>query len=509
MLFPVKDCGGGVNKDALPSELAPGMWSDALNMEFSDGFTRQRRGIQSAYNTPTAVPYFITTYSTATARFLVQASTTSVFVDDGATRTDITGTAPTGGRDDRWTGGDFNGILVLNNGVDSPMYWNGDTATDLATISGWTPGNKADSLRAFKSWLVAGAVTKSGVKYPYRVMWSNAAEPGAIPTSWTAQSTNDAGEQDIVGIGPIIDFLPLGDVNIIYGQEGRYAMQWIGGNDVFRFSKLPGKDGLRARGCVVQTPKGHVFMSNGDVMIHNGSDANSIAQGRVRDWIFSNIDSSVGSRAFLTLNPQRSEVWVVFPSSGQTDCNTVAAWNWNNDTWAIHSVSGVTYGTSGLVSSTLTGAAWSGDSNSWASDVSSWDQDEYNAGEAKLILATSTPQIGLANVGSTDFGSSFTWTLERKGIRPSDADQKLVLGASRWAFDGVSATTASIYHGAADTADGDPTYATVATHTQGTSNWVNRFAKSGRYLAVKATGTSGQQLALRSFELDIREGGKF
>lgn len=506
-MLAIKEWGKGVNKDLLPSELAPGVCSDSLNVEFSDGFARHRKGVQTVYTTPTAVPYFIATYVTASARFLIQGGTATVFVDDGSTRTDITGTPPTGGRDDRWTGGDSNGVWVMNNGIDDPMYWNGNVATNLATISGWTAGTKADFLRPFKAYLVTGAVTKSGTKYPYRVMWSNAAEPGAIPTAWTASSTNDAGELDLVGVGALVDCLPLGDVNIVYGQEGRYAMQYIGGNDVFRFTRLPGRDGLRTRGCVVDTPKGHVFLSNGDVMLHQGGEAVSIAQGRIRNWLFSTMDSSIGSRAFLTLNPQRSSVWVVFPSTGSTDCDTIAAWNWSDDTWAIHEIDGITYGTSGLVASSLIGGTWSSDGNSWDSDVSSWDQDEGSSNEAKLILATSTPVIGLGNTGSTDFGTSFSYYGERRGIRPDDQNRMFFIRRSQWDFDGTAGTQVTISHGMSKTADGEPTYVT-ATYTQGTTDWANAITKRGRYGAVKFAGTSGQQLSLRSLRLDARECGQ-
>jgi hypothetical protein len=178
------------------------MWSDSLNMRFRNGFAEKRKGIQSSYTTPTKTPYALAAFTTSTARFLVQACTDAVFVDDGSTRTDITGAVTlTGARDDRWTLCDFNGVLVLNNSVDDPVYWNGNPASSIATISGWSAGNSADALRSFKYYLVALGVTKSGTKYPYRVQWSNAAEQGSLPTTWTAAATNDAGEQDVAGIG--------------------------------------------------------------------------------------------------------------------------------------------------------------------------------------------------------------------------------------------------------------------------------------------------------------------
>jgi hypothetical protein len=507
MLLTIRDCGKGVNKDALPAELAPGVWSGAWNVEFSNGSVRHRKGVQAVYTTPTAVPYFVMPFVSATARFLVQAGTASVFVDDGATRTDITGVAPTGGRDNKWTGGDLNGVLVLNNGVDAPQYWNGNTATNLAALTAWPAGYLADFCRVFKNYIIFGAITKAGTKYRSLLLWGNAAETGTIPTAYTSTATNDAGEDPIEQIGGLVDALPLGDLMILYGETGRCAMQYVGGNNVFAFTRLPGNDGLKAAGCVVETPVGHVFLSNGDVMLHNGGDAKSIANGRIKNWLFSTMDSTNANRSFLVVNAQRSEVWIFFPSTGNSDCNGIAAWNWNDDTWAIHSIANVTHACSGLVASTLSGGTWATDSDSWDSDVTTWDQDEFNANEARMVIATSTPQLGLANTGSTDFGSTFTYYAERSGIRPTDENAMFLVRRSQWDFDGTAGAQVTVYHGMSKTADGDVTYFS-STFTQGTTDWANRMSYRGRYAAVRFSGTSGQQLSLRTMRLDLRGCGQ-
>lgn len=514
MLLPIQECGKGVNLDLLPSELATGMWSDAANVRFRDGFMQKRKGTTAAYTTPTATPYWIGTFSTSTARFLVQASTAKVFVDDGSTRTEITGvSAPTGARDDRWTGCDFNGVLIMNNGVDDPSYWNGNVATDLATISGWTAGTKADAVRAFKNYLFAIAVTKAGTKFPYRLMWSNAAEPGALPTAWTASSTNDAGEQDIVGIGHLVDALPYGDALIVYGQEGRYAVRYIGGNDVFSFQQLPGKDGLLNRGCVVQTPKGHVFLTLGDVRIHAGGESISIADGVVRKWLTANMDSANAQRSFVCLNPQESEVWVCFPSTNQNDCDTVLAWNWNaqpGEGWAKFTVPNLTYGTSGLISSALSATTYSSLAATVTYDTITtlYSQNEASSSEARLIVATSTPTIGLANTGSLDFGTRVSWYAEKTGIALSKgADLIRPITGARLHLDAVAGTLVTVKLATTKFPDDAPSYSGSGSHTQGTSNFVNKFTTAGRYGSVRLEGADDQPMSMRSYQLDIAESG--
>lgn len=514
MLFPVNECGKGVNKDLPAWELAQGIWSDAMNVRFRNGVAERRKGISSAYVALTATAYWLGTYSTATARYLVQASTAKVFVDDGSTRTDITGTAPTGARDDRWTGGNFNGVYFLNNGVNDPMYWNGNPATALATITGWTAGTHADAMCAFKNFLFAISPTISGTKFPYRVMWSDAADPGLLPATWTAAETNEAGSQDLVGAGRLVDAVPYGDALIVYGQEGRYAIQFIGGNDVFSFQQLPGKDGLLNRGCVAQTPKGHVFLTNGDVRLHSGGESVSIADGIVRKWLAATLDSANAQRAFVCLNPQETEVWVCFPSANQSDCDTVAAWNWNanpGEGWGIFTAPNLTHGTAGLVSSSLSATTYSSTTLTYATSTAVYSQNEASANEARLIVATSTPSIGLANTGSLDFGTRISWYLEKTGIPVSPSGDELKpVSRMRPRLDAVAGTQVTVKLATTKNPDDSPVYSGSATFTQGSSAWANKYTSAGRYASVRIEGADDQPVAIRSYVLEMPDsGGRF
>lgn len=511
MLLPVQECGKGVNKDLLPSELAPGVWSDSSNVRFRNGFAETRKGTLAAYTTPTAVPYWIGTFNTSAARFLVQLGIATAFVDDGSTRTEITGTPPTGDRDDRWSGFDFNGIFVCNNGKDDPMFWNGNTATNLATLTGWTAGTLAEAMCPYREYIVALAPTIGGTKYPYRVMWGNAAEPGALPTTYTAAATNDAGDKDIVGIGHLIDGKALGDALIVYGQEGRYAIRWIGGEAVFSFQRLPGKDGLLNRGCVVDTPVGHVFLTNGDVRLHQGGESISIAEGSVREWLSATMDATNAGRSFVCLNPQETEVWVVFPSTGQENCDTILAWNWQDKTWAIFTAASLTYGATGLVSSALSANTWASQSQTWEQTATIWSQNEASSNEARLIVSTSTPTLGLANTGSLEFGASIDWHAEKSGI-PLSAHADLMRSISRMrpALHALSGAQITVKLATTKNPDDIPTFDTSSTYTQGTSTDVNQFTKAGRFGAVRIEGADDQPVAMRSYRLEVPDsGGRF
>lgn len=128
----------GIVRDQPPQELPISALSDALNVRMAGGCAERIGGDYRVLTAPPATPISLQLMATHTDRFIVHASTSAVFADNGTIQTDITGTAPTGGEDDRWTGGVLNGVLVMNNGIDVPMFWAGDVALNLASLTAWT-----------------------------------------------------------------------------------------------------------------------------------------------------------------------------------------------------------------------------------------------------------------------------------------------------------------------------------------------------------------------------------
>ena len=111
----------GVNKDLQSQELPDNAFSDCMNVRFRNGSLQRMKGEQKIFDTPAVTPYWLQPYYSATQQFLVHAGLNAVYADTYTagvpTRTNITPTvAPTGGVDDRWTGGVLNGVLVMNNG---------------------------------------------------------------------------------------------------------------------------------------------------------------------------------------------------------------------------------------------------------------------------------------------------------------------------------------------------------------------------------------------------------
>lgn len=500
----------GVLADAAAQELPVNAWSAARNVRFRDGYSERVGGQVEIFDVPTVTPYFLTPYTTPAARFWVHAGLQKVFADDGTLRTEITPASPfTGAQDDRWTGGSLNGVLVLNNGVDQPQFWGGDVATDLANLTAWNAAWRAASVRPFKNYLVALDLTKSGARYPHMVKWSHAADPGTLPNSWDeADPTKDAGEQDLAETPDLlVDQLPLGDLNVIYKERSMYSMQFIGQPYIWSFQRLPGDVGMLARGCAVATPAGHVVLTAGDVILHNGQGPQSLLTGRMRRWMFNNIDSAAYKRAFVTANPNKNEVWICFPAVGATVCTLALIWNWADNTLGVRELQNVTYGAFGQINYT-SGASWASDADTWADDATAWNQDEYSPADARLLLSRTAPEITLVDNGTTFGGTNITASVERTGITLDDPDSVKTLKGVYPRVDAVAGTQLSIEVGASMDAEVAPIYQPPVIYTVGQSFKADCFA-TGRFLALRISSSGKQAWRLKSYGLDIVKGGLY
>jgi hypothetical protein len=287
----------------------------------------------------------------------------------------------------------------------------------------------------------------------------------------------------------MVDCLPLGDSLIIYTETGKFSAQYVGGNDVFRFTRLMGNDGLMQRNCVVQTPMGHVFLTKGyEVMLFDGQSTRSLSKGRLGTLTQASGAFSLDTKNFLTVNLTSREVWVcIVPLlGGSTYPSRVLVWSWEDDTWGIKTPA----------STTLTAA--------------SVGLTNATAGESVYLAESSANKIGYIQSGiDADWGTAFDAMIERKGLDLGEPNRVKNLQRSRWNMDAQAAQTLSVQHGAAMTADAAVTYASAATYTVGTSDFVNSRATGGKYVAVKVTwnGAGGLTEKLRSCDLDVTLGG--
>lgn len=520
--FPVVNVGEfGVVKDRPASSIPFNAWSDGRNVRARDGVMEKMRGESTVFGTPTVAPYNALFTSNATSNFWLYAGLAKVYAYDFATHTDVTRIAGdyNANADLNWTMSNFQGIPILNNGVDVPQQWAPvDTATKLIALANWDATWIAGSVRPFKQFLVALDITKSGTRYPRMVKWSHGAAAGAVPSSWDETDTTiDAGEYELAdSFGFCLDGVTLRDVFIVYKQDSVWGMQYVGGDKVMRFFKIFDELGALAKRCAVEFFSGkHAVFGNGDVYVHDGQNKQSIVDSRVRKWWFEQLNPNYTQRSFVVANRVNSEVWFCAATGAATLPNLALVWNWTTQTITFRELSEVAGAAIGIVGGTAPDV-WDNDSDTWDSDTSVWDDVSYGLLKQEMLLARpSAANLLLTEVTNQLEGANMTAYIERTGIgipfranQPPDTSSVKFLTAVWPRIEGTAGGVVRVYVGGQMNENDAPTYLSPYSYVIGTTRQIP-VRCTGRLFALKFESDSDIEWNLASYDVDVKQLGRF
>lgn len=212
---------------------------------------------------------------------------------------------------------------------------------------------RTGKIRTYKNFLIAlnmteGTTEDDIIQYPQRVRWSNIANINELPNHWDeADTSGSAGYNDLTNAkGIIVDGIALRDMFIIYTSNDVFNMQYIGGNNIFRFTKMFNNSGLIAPECAVEYEGNHFVVSPDDIYVHNGSTKKSVVTGRVKERLIKEITSVNASATKVFANAPKKEIWITYVAEGSKKgaeyCNKAAIWNWEYSTWTFHDLPAVT-----------------------------------------------------------------------------------------------------------------------------------------------------------------------
>jgi len=410
----------GIMPDYPSHEIPLNAWGMCGNMHFTDSAVEKVAGYKSRWGVPSIAPYFVLPVQALSGNYfwlyagLTAAHCFEVIGSSAGVHTDITRAASpysaSGVRN--WQGGVLNGVPILNNGVDVPQMWLPVSAAQkLQDLSNWPVGVTTQIIRSYGNFLVALDVTKSGVRDRQLVKWSHPASAGAVPVSWDeTDPTKDAGEYSLADtVGGLVDCVPLRDINVLYKEDSIWAMQLVGGVNMFRFSALFRNIGVRSKNCAVEYQTGKHFVLGADsLFVHDGQTITAVGKGKVQQWLFTQIDATNIARSFVTLDVANTEVWVCYPAVGQAYPNKALLWNWVTGAFGHRDLPvtpSIARGALNEVDTTDTWGAnalpWGGSSDEWTVDADTWDAGAAN------IWDRAAPAVD----GSVD-----TWTTQRANL---------------------------------------------------------------------------------------------
>ena len=350
----------GIVRDVPPRLMPENAFSEGRNVRFHEKGAESLAGDTLVLSTAPIAPLWLQAFPPISAPKWVYADLNQVYAVDGTTHTEITRVSGNyvGSVSERWQSTVLNGVAVLNNTVDAPQAWtNFEPTTRLVDLPNWNLNLRAKSIRAFLNYLVALNITESGNNRPYRVLWSDSAVAGTLPGSWdTTDPATDSREFDLASTSDhLVDQLPMGLINIIYKERSTWGMAPIGPPNYFRFWNILSGQGLLARDCVVDTPRGHVVVTQDDIIRHRGqeSQSESVIGRKLRRWLFKNIDPSNFRNSFMFKVLRNSEVCFCYPSVGSTYADTAVIWNWDDNSVGVKEITETPFISVGPVGSTI------------------------------------------------------------------------------------------------------------------------------------------------------------
>ena len=375
--------------DVAGAELGPDAWTNLENARISRGAAVRGPGYKyTMAGLPGTSAYKFLFTRISQVGYWIAAGTT-IHVHNGAQWFDISGAWLTA-RPWEIRLSHLNGVPVLSAPDSAPFYWSGDVAVPCAALPGWFAAGVTDRVVAFRAFLFALSPTIDAVRLENQVSWSDAAPPGSIPGEWVPSPTNFAGDVNLSGSGgALVDAYPLRDALVIYAREACWQLGFTGGQYVFSSRKIFSNIGALAPKCVAEVNGKHIVLTEGDLIMHDGAQAQSIIDYKLRGWLFNRLDLTGEALPEMTYDKRTDTVWINYPTTDGVDVLQESL---------FYDVQSGEFGTAEFTPE-VRGAAYGYDveetpDQSWDSSVDPWDinQEPWEpSGQGSAVVIAGQP----------------------------------------------------------------------------------------------------------------------
>jgi hypothetical protein len=518
----------GVVADVDPFDLPLGAWSMALNVRFEDGRVNSAPVWRNVSNLANASPRHVTVNNTADAIVTIYTGyldgTVKTWTSSGETDVSPAGYTPTTA-EAAWSSATLAQVVYVNR--EDRVPWALRPAdTSFSAVTGWNSTWRTKIIRAYNSALVALNVTKGATRYPTMVKTSDlVTDPGVEPPSWdNTITTNNATENILTEMnGEIVEAQPLGNSLILYSNSETWLMTADGSAEVYSYRALPFNAGAINSNCVVQVNNRHYVFGADDLWVHDGLTMQSIADGRVRKWVFKNMNAKQASRFFTNYNPAHNTISFHFVSGdafvkfNSLGCNRAAVYHLTSKTWVFDDCPLVFASAYAKVSlQTLT---WANVTSTWGTVGGSWSDlgDGFKrvmiyVGETAGALTARMYARDLYGDGSVlsssvDTVATQSSMLLRDGIDLDELDAelrgyKIVLGIYPQGRLDPSAQPMSFSFGVTDAPNVTPVFSDAQTY-DALDNYKLDFTQAGRFLSMRMDYPDYKRMSLSGIDVDL------
>lgn len=401
-------------------------------------------------------------------------------------------------------------------------------------LANWDVNWRAAILRACGGALCAFNITKSGTNYPNMVKTSEFALANAVPTTWDSTvTTNNATENILAEMeGPIVDAQNFGDAIIVYSYKECWSMLPDGSDDIFSYRKLPFEGGVMNANCAVEVGGYHYVFGLDDIWRHDGVSKESLIDGKIKSYVFNNINLQKAGRCFVYHDRVRKEIRFCY-ASGDGDCsfvsvdgcNRCAVYNLVDQNWSFDDLPYVYGAAPSNLDTTLT---WATVTTTWATAGGSWLDQEDSLKKITVMLGDSDTAAGLSlslyavdqqGPGSqvpysVDTAATQGWTIERDGLDLDELPEVKDLRGTK-VLDKLfpqarfesGASAIYVSAGGADNYNDTPTISDPQAYDADVYTQCD-FGVSGRFTFLRITHDDYHYVKLTGFDLEVYSQGE-
>jgi hypothetical protein len=167
------------------------------------------------------------------------------------------------------------------------------------------------------------------------VTWSNANEPFNT-------TTGDAGSDRVTSDG-IVAGLPLptgsGPGGLLFSLSSVIRMDWVGGQAIFRFSKLTTSSSIISQNAAVEFDGGYFWAGVDKFYVSDGNSVTELENNTNKNWFFDNLNRSQSTKVWATKNARFAEVIWHFPYGDNDECSHAVVFNIREKVWYDYELS--------------------------------------------------------------------------------------------------------------------------------------------------------------------------
>ena len=422
----------GLNSDLMPWDLPGSFLTEVSNIRVKNDSLTPFGGNALYVDLPVDFfPGFILG-TNSSIKFWLIAGRDAVYAYDGSTLSDISSAIGYAGisSEELWQGCLLASIPILNNPNHYPEYWSPQNGAQILRPLPWDASNTwqdvgetAKVIRSHKQYLFAlGLESVALGEVPDGVRWSAPADINGLPPTWDhLDTTQVAGFTTLGGGGgSIVDGLGLRDAFVVYRESGIDVFDFVGGQFIWSIRSLSNTVGLVAPDAIAEVKGKHFFIGDGDILMNDGNQIQSMLHNRIRSRFVSNFDADNFSRSYAVRHSNASEVWFFVPEAGHDFPNLIYMYNWRDDTWSIRDAPEAPMSAYGAQSTPP--ITWGSIGGTWDNVLGKWSQSQISPLDDSLITCIQPEGAGLSgslkhlSLTTGAVISSFSSVIERTGF---------------------------------------------------------------------------------------------